>query len=183
MVDLGNEGGGLPVAGDGQNQPPAATETLGAPVVAPAATTNPNVPLTAADLLSMFADLKVSMLKEVRASVKEEIDARLKPSTSASNSFNPNEVHDADDSREPLASPARTQVPKYNAVEPFYSPQPLQHPRINPVGPPPPLKANAFAKWKLDMESHAQCFNSIVVDCGQWIQPQGPNESHSKGSS
>ena len=48
MVDLGNEGGGLPVAGDGQNQPPAATETLGAPVVAPAAPNNLNVPLTAA---------------------------------------------------------------------------------------------------------------------------------------
>ena len=93
------------------------------------------------------------MLKEVRSSVKEEIDARLKPSTSASNSFDPNAVHDADDSREPLASPARTHVPKYNAVEPFYSPQPLQHPRINPVGPPPPLKAIAFAKCKLDMES------------------------------
>ena len=44
MVDLGNEGGGLPVAGDGQNQPPAATETLGAPVVAPAAPTNPGAP-------------------------------------------------------------------------------------------------------------------------------------------
>ena len=137
MVNLGNEGGGLPVVEDGQNQPPAATETLCAPVVAPAAPPNPNAPLTAADLLSMFADLKVSMLKEVRASVKEEIDARLKPSTSASNSFNPNEVHDADDSREPLSSPARTHVPKYNAVEPFYSPQPLQHPHINPVGPPP----------------------------------------------
>ena len=98
MVNLGNEGGGLPVVVDGQNQPPAATETLGAPVVAPAAPTNPNVPLTAADLLSMFADLKVSMLKEVRASVKEEIDARLKPSTSASNSFDPNAIHDGDDS-------------------------------------------------------------------------------------
>ena len=108
------------------------------------------------------------MLKEVRSSVKEEIDARLKPSTSASNSFDPNAVHDADDSREPLASPARTPVPKYNAVEPFYSPQPLQHPRINLVGPPPPLKANAFAKWKLDMESHMRSAStqlwSIVVN-------------------
>ena len=66
MVDLGNEGGGLPIAGDGQNQPPATTETLGAPIVAPAATTNPNVPLTAADLLSMFADLKTAMLKKAR---------------------------------------------------------------------------------------------------------------------
>ena len=65
MVDLGNEGGGLPIAGDGQNQPPTVTETLGAPVVAPTTTTNMNVPLTAAGLLSMFADLKVSMLKEV----------------------------------------------------------------------------------------------------------------------
>ena len=36
---------------------------------------------------SMFADLKASMLKEVRSSVKEEIDARLKTSTSALNSF------------------------------------------------------------------------------------------------
>ena len=97
MVDLGNEGGGTPVAEDGQNQPLAVAEALGAHVVAPVAPTNPSVPLTAADLLSMFADLKLSMLKEVRASVKEEIDARLKPSTSASNSFDPNAVHDADD--------------------------------------------------------------------------------------
>ena len=135
MVDLGNEGGGAPIAEDGRNLPPAVPKALGAPVVAPAAPTDPSAPLTAADILSMFADLKASMLSEVRSSVKEEIDARLKPSTSASNSFNPNEVHDADDSREPLASPARTQVPKYNVVEPFYSPQALQHPHINPVGP------------------------------------------------
>ena len=97
MVDLGNEGGGLPVAGDGQNQPPATTKALGDPVIAPAAPPNPSVPLTAADILSMFADLKASMLKEVRSSVKEEIDARLKASTSASNSFDPNAIHDADD--------------------------------------------------------------------------------------
>ena len=137
MVDLGNEGGDAPIAGDGQNLPPAATEALGAPIVAPAAPTNLGAHLTATDILSMFVDLKASMLKEVRSSVNEEIDVVLKPSTSASNSFDPNAILDADDSREPLASPSRTQVPKYNAVEPFYSPQPLQHPRINPIGPPP----------------------------------------------
>ena len=98
MVDLGNEGGDAPLAEDGQNLPPTAPKALGAPVVAPAAPTNPGAPLTAADILSMFADLKDSMLKEVQSSVKEEIDARLKPSTSASNSFDPNAVHDADDS-------------------------------------------------------------------------------------
>ena len=171
MVDLGNEGGDAPLAEDGQNLPPAAADALVAPAVAPVAPINPGAPLTAADILSMFADLKTSMLKEVRSSVKEEIDARLKPSTSASNSFDPNAVHDADDSREPLASPARTQVPKYNAVEPFYSPQPLQHPRINPVGPPPPLKANAFAKWKLDMESHIRSASTQLW----WIVVNGFN--------
>ena len=127
MVDLGNEGGGAPVTEDGQNLPPATPEALCAPVVAPATPINQGAPLTVAGILSMFTDLKAAMLKEVRSSVKEEIDARLKPSTSASNSFDPNVVHDAEDSREPLASPARTQVAKYNAVEPFYYPQPLQH--------------------------------------------------------
>ena len=122
MADLGNEGRVAPLAEDGQNLPPAATEALGAPIVAPAAPTNLGAHLTATDILSMFADLKASMLKEVRSSVKEEIDARLKPLISASNSFDPNVVHDADDLREPLTSPARTQVPKYNVVETFYSP-------------------------------------------------------------
>ena len=97
MVDLGNEGGDAPLAEDGQNLPPAAADALVAPAVAPVAPINPGAPLTAADILSMFADLKTAMLKEVRSSVKEEIDARLKPSTSASNSFDPNAVHDADD--------------------------------------------------------------------------------------
>jgi hypothetical protein len=122
MADLGDVGGEPPLAGDGQNLPAAAAATLVAPVIDPAAPVNPGDPLTTADILSMFADLKTTMLKEVHSSVKEEIEARLKPSTSASNSFDPNAVHDVDDSREPLASPARTQVPKYNAVEPFYSP-------------------------------------------------------------
>ena len=71
MVDLGNEGGDAPLVEDGQNLPPAAADALVAPAVAPAAPINPGAPLTAADILSMFADLKVSMLKEVRASVKE----------------------------------------------------------------------------------------------------------------
>ena len=110
MEDLGDVGGGLPLAGDGQNLLAAAAVALVAPVVDPAAPIIPGAPLTAADILSMFADLKTAMLNEVRASVKEEIDARLKPSTSASNSFDPNAVHDVNDSREPLASPARTQV-------------------------------------------------------------------------
>ena len=163
-------GGALPVA-DGLGLPAPAAEVHQPPVAAAVAPINPAAPLTAADVLSMFADLKNALLKEVRSSVKEEVDARLKPSTSASNSFNPNEVHDVDDSREPLASPGRTPVPKYNAVEPFYSPQPLQHPRINPVGPPPPLKANAFAKWKLDMESHIRSASTQLW----WIVVNGFN--------
>ena len=40
MVDLGNEGGGVPVAEDGQNLPPAVPEALGAPVVALAESTS-----------------------------------------------------------------------------------------------------------------------------------------------
>ena len=119
MVDLGNEGGVAPLAEDGQNLPPAAADALVAPAVAPVAPINLGAPLTAADILSMFADLKTSMLKEVRSSVKEEIDARLKPSTSASNSFDPNAVHDADDSREPLASPPRTKFPSTMPWNPF----------------------------------------------------------------
>ena len=41
MFDLGNEGGGAPVVGDGQNLPPAAPEALGALVVAPTAPIDP----------------------------------------------------------------------------------------------------------------------------------------------
>jgi len=122
----------------------------------------------------MFADLKIAMLKEVRSLVKEDMLKALDicvTSTSASNSFNQNVIRDADDSREPLASPTCTQVPKYNVVEPFYSPQPLQHPHINPVGPPPPLKANAFAKWKLDMESHIRSASTQIW----WIVVNGFN--------
>ena len=68
----------------GENLALAVPDALGAPVVAPAAPINPGAPLTAVAILSMFADPKASMLKEVRSSVKEETDARLKPSISAS---------------------------------------------------------------------------------------------------
>ena len=44
MVDLWNEGGGTPVAKDGQNLPPAAADALVAPAVAPVAPINPGAP-------------------------------------------------------------------------------------------------------------------------------------------
>ena len=89
---------------DGLGLPAPATKVHQPPVIAVVAPINPDAPLTAADVLSMFADLKTALLKEVRSSVKEEVDARIKPSTSASNSFNPNKFHDVEDTRESCCS-------------------------------------------------------------------------------
>jgi hypothetical protein len=49
------------------------------PVITPVDPISLVAPLIAVDVLSMFSHRKTVMLKEIHSSVKEEIDAHLKP--------------------------------------------------------------------------------------------------------
>ena len=49
----------------------------------------------------------------------------------------------------------------------YSSDRPIPHPRINPIGPPPPLNALAFSIWQHSMRSHV---NSASIELWRIIQ-------------